>query len=146
MSPSSDAQIRHVYEQWHETILQRDLKGLAALYAADAVFESPAVWVLNRQSDGILHGREAIEAYFAVFFSKFKRAAVDWQRDGTFFANGRQLTWEYPRATPKGDQTDLVEWMDLDGGLIVHHRVYWGWVGLRNLMATLDGAAKAAKS
>jgi hypothetical protein len=22
----------------------------------------------------------------------------------TFFSNGRQLTWEYPRATPQGDQ------------------------------------------
>ena len=51
----------------------------------------------------------------------------------TFFANGRQLTWEYPRATPDGDQIDLVEVMDVCGGLITHHRVYWGWVGCRTL-------------
>src|SRR5699024_4799058 len=37
------------------------------------------------------------------------------------------LCWEYPRATPGGDQTDLVEVMDLDGPLIRHHRIYWGW-------------------
>ena len=51
----------------------------------------------------------------------------------TFFANGRRLTWEYPRATPDGDQIDLVEVMDVSGGLITHHRVNWGWVGFRTL-------------
>jgi steroid delta-isomerase len=141
---NTDTQIRHVYEQWHQTILNRDLQGLVALYAADAVFESPAVWVLNRQSDGVLRGRAAIESYFDTFFSKFRRGAADWYRDGTFFSDGKLLTWEYPRATPKGDQTDLVESMDLVGGLIARHRVYWGWVGLKNLMTTLDGSPSAA--
>jgi hypothetical protein len=52
-----------------------------------------------------------------------------------FFSNGRQLTWEYPRATPQGDQVDLVEVMDIAGGLIAYHRVYWGWVGFKVLMS-----------
>jgi hypothetical protein len=25
--------------------------------------------------------------------------------------------------------------MDIAGGLIAHHRVYWGWVGFKMLMA-----------
>jgi steroid Delta-isomerase len=50
-------------------------------------------------------------------------------------ANGRQLTWEYPRATLDGDQIDLVEVMNVVGGLITHHRVYWGWVGFKTLGA-----------
>jgi len=33
MAENTDAQIRHVYEQWHETIKVRDLDGLMALYA-----------------------------------------------------------------------------------------------------------------
>jgi hypothetical protein len=37
------------------------------------------------------------------------------------------------RATPDGDQIDLVEVMDLSDGLIAHHRVYWGWIGFRTL-------------
>ena len=37
------------------------------------------------------------------------------------------------RATPDGDQIDLVEVMDVSDGLITHHRVYWGWVGFRTL-------------
>ena len=56
---------------------------------------------------------------------------------GTFFANGRQLVWEYPRETPQGDQVDLVEVMDIANGLIAHHRVYWGWTGFKALAGAL---------
>ena len=31
MTKSTDAEIRHVYERWHETVLRRDLDGLMAL-------------------------------------------------------------------------------------------------------------------
>ena len=69
-----------------------------------------------------------------VGFRKFRNELARWYRTGTFFSNGRQLTWEYPRATPQGDQVDLVEVMDIASGLIAHHRVYWGWVGFKVLM------------
>jgi len=32
-----------------------------------------------------------------------------------------------------GEQFDLVEVMELRDGLIRHHRVYWGWFGLKHL-------------
>ena len=39
--------------------------------------------------------------------------------------------WEYPRATPDGEQMDFVEVMELnEEGLIQNHRVYWGWYGV----------------
>ena len=38
--------------------------------------------------------------------------------------------WEYPRATPDGEQMDFVEVMELKNDLIQRHRVYWGWYGL----------------
>ena len=56
-------------------------------------------------------------------------------RTGLFFSNGRHLTWEYPRLTPSGAQVDLFESMDIENGLIVYHRVYWGWQGLKALLA-----------
>jgi hypothetical protein len=59
-------------------------------------------------------------------------------RTGLFFSNGRHLTWEYPRRTPHGQQVDLFESMDIENGLIVYHRVYWGWQGLKTLMAVRD--------
>ena len=44
--------------------------------------------------------------------------------------DGTRLMWEYPRATPDGDQMDFAEVMDIRDGLIQHHRVYWGWFGV----------------
>ena len=41
--------------------------------------------------------------------------------------------WEYPRATPQGDQMELVEVMEVRDGLIQRHRVYWGWYALNVL-------------
>jgi hypothetical protein len=62
---------------------------------------------------------------------------VRWYRTGTFFSNGRQLVWEYPREAPDGDQVDILEVMDIEDGLITHHRIYWGWFGVRMLTASI---------
>ena len=60
MTESTDAQIRHVYEQWHETIKVRDLDGLMALYAEDAVIETPFILaVLKDSTRGVLKARPA---------------------------------------------------------------------------------------
>jgi steroid Delta-isomerase len=139
MTENTDAQIRHVYEQWHETIKARDLDGLMALYAEDAILETPFILaVLQDKTEGILKGRAAIGAFFGAGFRKPESGLGRWYRTGTFFANGRQLVWEYPRETPQGDQVDLVEVMDIANGLIARHRVYWGWVGFKALSGALN--------
>lgn len=136
MSPNTDAMIHHVYEQWHEAVVRRDLDGVIALYDDEALFESPLVWAMMKEHDsGILRGKADISAFFATGFQTPSNGLGRWYRTGTFFSNGRQLTWEYPRQTPDGDQIDLVEVMDLSGDRIVHHRVYWGWIGFRTLAA-----------
>jgi len=58
MTEATQAEIRHIYEQWHETVVRRDLAGLIALYDDAAILESPlilATW-RDRQS-GILRGK-----------------------------------------------------------------------------------------
>jgi steroid Delta-isomerase len=134
--PNSDAEILHVYERWHATVVGGDLDGLMALYVDDAILETPLILAtLPDKAKGILRGNAAIRPFFAAGFRKLGNELTRWYRTGTFFSDGRQLTWEYPRATPRGDQIDLVEVMDIAGGLITHHRVYWGWVGYKTLMA-----------
>ena len=134
MTAESEAAIHHIYEQWHDTVVRRDIEGLMALYADGATLESPLVCaVLPQRGSGILHGKTAICDFFAAGFQSRSNGLGRWYRTGIFFANGVQLTWEYPRATPDGDQIDLVEVMDVAGGLITHHRVYWGWVGFCTL-------------
>jgi steroid Delta-isomerase len=132
----TDAEILNVYERWHETVVSGDLDGLTALYADDAILETPLILTtLPDKNEGVLKGKSAIRPFFEAGFRKLRNDLGRWYRTGTFFANGRQLTWEYPRATPHGDQVDLVEVMDIIDGLIAHHRVYWGWVGFKALTA-----------
>lgn len=141
MTETPKADIRRIYERWHETVLARDIDGLMALYAEDAILESPLVLTEEGiDASGILTGRPAIRRFFDASLRKPGSALGRWYRTGTFFSDGRRLTWEYPRATPEGDQVDLVEVMDLAAGLIAHHRVYWGWVGFRALAPILDAS------
>jgi len=42
--------------------------------------------------------------------------------------------WEYPRQSPRGDQMDITEVMEIDDGRITSHRVYWGWKGVGMLL------------
>ncbi|KVD89590.1 hypothetical protein WS62_15445 [Burkholderia sp. ABCPW 14] len=55
-----------------------------------------------------------------------------------------ELIWEYPRETPHGDQVDVIESIDVAGTRIARHRVYWGWVGFRTLVAAMKRAESAA--
>ena len=61
---------------------------------------------------------------------------VRWFRSGAYLANGGLLAWEYPRETPDGDQVDLVEFMEIEGGRIKDHRIYWGWFGFKLLLGS----------
>lgn len=134
MNADTEAAIRRIYEQWHESVVRRDIEALMELYADDAILESPLICAVQpERGSGILHSNAAIREFFAAGFRNPSSGLGRWYRTGHFFANGRQLTWEYPRATPDGDQIDLVEVMDVSDGLITHHRVYWGWVGFRAL-------------
>jgi steroid delta-isomerase len=143
MTSDCVAGIRHIYERWHETVRSRDLDGLMALYADDAVLETPLiVATLPGASRGMLSGKQNIRAFFEVGFGKFQNELSRWYRTGTFYFNGRQLIWEYPRETPQGDQIDLVEVMDVANGLIAHHRVYWGWVGFKLLVTAREKPAQ----
>ncbi len=65
---STDPQVRHVFEQWHAKVLTRDLDGLVALYTVDGIFESPAVFVLNRGNSGILAGARPATGLFQSLF------------------------------------------------------------------------------
>ncbi|MCA8409000.1 nuclear transport factor 2 family protein [Burkholderia cenocepacia] len=146
MTPANtDAAARRIHEDWHAAVVARDFDALMSLYADDAVLETPlVVATLPEHGSGVLHGRAAIGAFFAVGLRNPDNKLGRWYRTGLFFSNGRQLVWEYPRETPDGDQVDLVEVMDLRDGLIAHHRVYWGWVGFNALRAAASPSPERA--
>ncbi|MBY4869655.1 nuclear transport factor 2 family protein [Burkholderia sp. Bp9017] len=138
----TDTDARRIHENWHAAVVARDFDALMSLYADDAILETPLVVVtLPDRGCGVLHGKAAIGEFFAAGLRNQGNKLGRWYRTGQFFSNGQQITWEYPREAPEGDQVDLVEVMDLRDGLIAHHRVYWGWVGF---MALRDAAARTA--
>ncbi|OQP75347.1 polyketide cyclase [Xanthomonas phaseoli pv. syngonii LMG 9055] len=146
MQANTDADILHIHAQWHTCVTQRNLGGLMALYHEDAILETPLILtVLTDQERGILQGKEAIASFFATGFGDAGNGLGHWYRTDAFFSNGRRLIWEYPRATPDGDQVDMVEVMDIEDGMIRHHRVYWGWVGFRTLHAAMRSDREDAR-
>lgn len=58
MTDPTDDAARHIFERWHETIRARDLDGLVALYAEDAILETPLILVtLPDRTEGLLTGK-----------------------------------------------------------------------------------------
>jgi len=130
-------QAQRVFDEWHRRIGERDAAGLAAMYCDDATIESPLVRrVLDENTRGIVAGRQELDR----FIDKITAARPSddelpsLYRTGEYTFDGTTLIWEYPRQTPDGDQLDLVEIMELNGPLIAHHRIYWGWRGVEHVI------------
>jgi predicted SnoaL-like aldol condensation-catalyzing enzyme len=123
--------IEGIYHAWDEALGKRDLEASLALYADDASIESPLVQHLLGMRDGIVQGKDALRKFIARVFETNPPQRKRFKQG--FFTDGRVLTWEYPRATPEGEQMDLVEVMEIENGLIHRHRVYWGWYALNVL-------------
>ena len=141
------ADCERIHREWHERAKARDTDGLLALYAKDAVLETPLVQgIFDGQPSGTLRGHREICPFFEEGARRLPNELVRWYRTGRWLTDGeRLLVWEYPRAAPDGDQVDLVEVMEIANGLIQYHRIYWGWFGTALLTrSAVDKARKAA--
>ncbi|MGH8583794.1 MAG: nuclear transport factor 2 family protein [Gammaproteobacteria bacterium] len=127
------AAAERVYREWDAAWSNDDLGAMIALYAPDAVLESPLVPHLLGTKTGICRGRAEIRALLEKAAAR-KPGKRTFHRTG-YFTDGRLLMWEYPRATPGGEQMDFVEVMEIESGLIQRHRVYWGWAGVEVIKA-----------
>lgn len=120
--------VDRIYHLWDEALARSDANALLELYAPDAILESPLISHLLGTEKGVCRGRQEIKSLFDKLGER-KPELRRHYRTG-YFTDGKKIVWEYPRATPEGDQMDFVEVMELnDDGLIQAHRVYWGWVG-----------------
>lgn len=120
--------VERVYFEWDRALSQNDANALLALYAPDAVIESPLIPHLLGKQVGICRGHAEMRPFFEEV-ARCKPPVRQYHRTG-YLTDGRKLIWEYPRNGPRGDQMDFVEAMELnDEGLIQRHCVYWGWYG-----------------
>ncbi|MGW4774272.1 nuclear transport factor 2 family protein [Nocardia sp. NPDC004278] len=127
-STTTDEQIEHIVTAWDEALGAKDLDAAMALYQPDATLESPLVRHLLGTEEGVVRGRDNLRQFVDKVFAH-QPAERRRYRVG-FLTDGGRLTWEYPRESPDGDQMDIVEVMEIQDGLIAHHRVYWGWMSV----------------
>jgi ketosteroid isomerase-like protein len=120
--------VEHMYFAWNDALSHNDAEALLALYARDAVLESPLIPHLLGVESGVLRGHEQIRPLFAQLAER-KPPVRQYYRT-PYLTDGKRLIWEYPRDAGKGEQMDFCEVMELnDEGLIQWHHVYWGWFG-----------------
>jgi len=120
----------YIHQEWHRAASMRDTPALTQLYADDSILESPLVPVIMEgKKDGVLRGKEEVRRFLEAGARSRPIDLVRWHRSDTFFSEGDTLIWEYPRATPEGDQVEIVEVMQIAGRSIRYHRIYWGWKG-----------------
>lgn len=118
-----------IYHDWDDALGRKDVEAAMALYARDCVLESPLVCHLLKSEGGVVEGRDKLREFVRLVFARTPAVRQRYRKG--FFTDGRKLIWEYPRATPNGEQMDFVESMEInDDGLIQRHCVYWGWYGV----------------
>ncbi|MCH9620322.1 MAG: hypothetical protein SP4CHLAM17_12760 [Chlamydiales bacterium] len=121
--------MERIYKEWDKALSNNDVEGLLSLYSSDATIESPLIPYLMECEHGVLKGHGEIRALIERVAEQ-KPPIRKFYRKG-FLTDGKTLMFEYPRETSQGEQMDFVEVMEIDGGLIVNHRVYWGWRGFK---------------
>jgi hypothetical protein len=120
----------YIHQEWHRAASTGDASALIALYADDAILESPLVpLIIDGKRDGVLRGKEEITRFLEAGARSRPIDLVRWHRSDTYCSVGATLIWEYPRVTPKGDQVEIVEVMEIVNRLIRNHRIYWCWKG-----------------
>lgn len=121
-----------IYFEWDKTLANNDVEGLLALYAEDAVLESPLVPYLLNTADGICRGKNEIRELIEKVAERKPNLRKYYRTP--CLKEGNLIMWEYPRQTPQGEQMDFAEIMNLNSdGLIQSHRIYWGWRGVKVL-------------
>jgi len=121
--------VERMYHAWDDALSRNDAAALLALYAPDAVFESPLVPHLLGTKSGVLYGHDELRPLFDMLAER--KPPVRQYFPTGYLTDGKRLIWEYPRDAGQGEQMDFAEVMELnERGVISCHCVYWGWFGV----------------
>jgi hypothetical protein len=83
---------------------RKDADAAAALHAPDTVLESPLVRHVLKSDEGAVRGRARLHAFIREIFTRTPATRHVYRT--AFFTDGETVMWEYPRATPDGEQTN----------------------------------------
>jgi len=106
------ADCERIHREWHERAKARDTDGLLALYADDAVLETPLVQaIFDGRPSRTLRGHREIRPFFVEGARRRPNDFVRWYRSGRWLTDGeRLLVWEYPRRRTGIKWTSLRSW------------------------------------
>jgi hypothetical protein len=81
-----------IHREWHERARTVDTDGLLALYAEDAVFESPLVSaILDGKRDRVLSGQSKLRHFFTEGARRRPNDLVRWYRTGAWLTDERRF-------------------------------------------------------
>jgi ketosteroid isomerase-like protein len=122
-----------IYHDWDKALSSDDVDALLALYAPDAVLESPAVPLTLGTERGVVRGHKELRPLLEQVAAR-KPPLRTYYRTGYVTDGKRTMMFEYPRHAPDGEQMDFAEVMEIADGLIQRHCVYWGWRGVKVIL------------
>jgi hypothetical protein len=112
-----------IARRWLHCFEMRELDGLLALYADEAVHTSPKIRLRHPETGGFLIGKSALRAWWGDAFTRLPGLMYVEQ---TITASSERVFMEYVRKSPGEPDLPVAEVLEVQGGLIVASRVYHG--------------------
>lgn len=130
---------REVVEAWLAAWNSDDLEGIIALYAEDAVTESPLLLRMGRDGSATLRGKGAIRDYFARGLAHASVPIV--MTPIHLLASGEVAILEYAREAPNGGHPAVAERFVVRDGKIVESRIFWNADKIQQTFGIKAGAS-----
>ncbi len=112
-----------IYGAWDAALSHHDASALVAMYAEDAVIQSPLIPRLMHRPRAFCRGRGEIRALYEAVLAW--RPEVQRSLRMAYVTDGQRITAEYPRDAPDDVAFTCVEVMEVRDGLIQSHRGVW---------------------
>ena len=112
-----------IAERWLDCFARRDLDGLLALYADDAVHTSPKIRVRHPETGGAIRGKATMRAWWQEAFDRLPGMRYE---PTAFTADATRVVMEYVRKVPGEADYPVAEVLEVADGLIVASRVFHG--------------------
>jgi ketosteroid isomerase-like protein len=120
---SDPAALRKIAEAWLDCFDRRDLDGLLALYADDAVHTSPKIRVRHPDTGGVLRGKPAMRAWWQDSFDRLPSMKYV---PTSITADHERVYMEYVREVAGEAPYPVAEVLEVRNGKIVASRVFHG--------------------
>jgi heme-degrading monooxygenase HmoA/ketosteroid isomerase-like protein len=117
------AAVRAIAARWLACFARRDLDGLLALYAADAIHTSPKIRARHPDTGGAIRGQAAMRAWWQDAFDRLPSMRYE---PTSITADARRVYMEYVRHVDGEPDLPIAEVLDVEGGKIVASRVFHG--------------------